>query len=77
MTKSKPSHDPVNHPSHYVAGKFEVIDIVEAYDLSFCEGNALKYLLRWRRKDGLQDLKKCAWYINRLISNEENGSKEV
>lgn len=46
------------------------MDIIEAYNLGFCEGNVLKYLLRWRRKDGLQDLKKAAWYLNRLIERE-------
>lgn len=72
MTTSdnKPTHDPVNHPTHYLAGGFEVMDIIEAYKLDFCEGNVLKYLLRWRRKDGLQDLKKAAWYLDRLIKTE-------
>lgn len=71
MTKTaKTTHDPVNHPSHYLAGGLEVMDIIDAYNLGFCEGNVLKYILRWRKKDGLQDLNKAAWYLNRLIENE-------
>lgn len=64
------AHDPVNHPSHYISGGMESIDIIEAFGLDFCEGNVIKYLLRWRRKDGLQDLKKAAWYLNRVIENQ-------
>ena len=63
-------HDPVNNPSHYKASCIEPIDIIEAYKLDFCEGNIIKYILRWRRKDGLQDLKKAAWYLNRIIDNQ-------
>jgi Protein of unknwon function (DUF3310). len=64
-------HDPVNHPSHYTYGPIEVIDLIEGFDLGYHEGNAIKYLLRWRHKDGLQDLKKARWYLDRLIQVEE------
>lgn len=59
--------DAVNHPSHYQARGVEVIDVIEAFGLGFHEGNVVKYLLRWRRKDGLQDLKKAQWYLDRFI----------
>lgn len=43
--------DMVNHPPHYTYGKMEVIDVIEAFDLDFCEGNAVKYLLRYKHKN--------------------------
>jgi hypothetical protein len=64
-------HDPVNHPSHYVKGGYEVIDVIEAYDLNYLEGNILKYLLRWRQKNGIEDLEKCKWYLSYLIEKEK------
>jgi len=63
--------DLCNHPPHYLAGRYESIKIIEAYELGFSLGNALKYLLRCGRKgskeDSIQDLKKARWYINREI----------
>lgn len=65
-------NDPVNHPSHY-AGKVECIDCIESAvsELDgfhgFCVGNAIKYLYRFSRKNGKQDLEKCKWYLERLI----------
>lgn len=73
--------DPVNHPSHY-QGKVECIDALESclegmtgFE-SFCTGNAMKYLWRWKRKGyELDDLSKAAWYIERLKKHvtERNG----
>jgi len=67
----------VNHPSHYTSGGMEVIDIIEAFDLSFCSGNAIKYILRAGSKQDyegqdqkqktIEDLKKAVWYLNRRI----------
>jgi hypothetical protein len=65
--------DPVNHPSHYTSGKVECIDAIEAATASlvgveaFCTGNAIKYLWRWKMKNGIEDLKKARWYIDRLL----------
>jgi hypothetical protein len=53
------------------------MDIIDAYDLNFAEGNGVKYLLRWRRKDGLQDLRKCAWYVNRLLKTETEKAEKA
>lgn len=61
----------VNHPDHYnqIPG-IEVIDVVK--HLSFCRGNAVKYLLRAGHKDDLlQDLKKARWYVEQEISDIE------
>ena len=61
----------VDHPSHYNQGKFEVIDVIEDWDLGFCLGNAVKYIGRAGHKGEqkeVEDLKKALWYIERRIS---------
>ena len=65
--------DMVNHPPHYFGkGGMESIDVIEAFDLGFCLGNAVKYILRHNNKGNpLEDLKKAQWYLNRAISNLE------
>lgn len=65
--------DLINSPPHYTHGPIEVIDLIELFDLDFREGNALKYLLRWRRKGGVEDLRKAIWYIERTIKAAEDG----
>lgn len=63
--------DPVNHPQHYKsAAGVEVIDVIEAFGLGFHEGNVVKYLLRWRQKGGVEDLRKARWYLDRFIEQE-------
>lgn len=63
----------VNHPPHYNAGGIECIDALEAATSglhgieAFCTANAIKYLWRWKLKNGEEDLQKAIWYINRLI----------
>ena len=63
--------DPVNHPNHYTShpSGIECIQITE--HMSFVLGNALKYIWRADLKNGLEDLKKAAWYINKEIENRE------
>lgn len=69
MTSKIDKNEMVNHPSHYQGRKFEVIDIIEDYDLDFCLGNAIKYILRCGKKDkSIQELKKAIWYLERKIS---------
>lgn len=66
--------DPVNHPPHYVFGKFEVIDVIEDWGLGFSLGNAVKYIARAGRKDPertLEDLQKARWYLEREIARLE------
>lgn len=62
-------HDPVNHPSHYTSyDGFEVIDLTE--QLNFNRGNAVKYILRAGKKEGVserEDLEKAAWYLEREL----------
>lgn len=75
--------DMVNHPAHYKAGNgMEVIDVIEAFTAELmgsdavCTGNAIKYILRWYKKNGIEDLKKARWYINRLIEMHEDKTNE-
>lgn len=71
-------HDPVNHPAHY-QGKngMEVIDVIEAFTegLNGIEatdtGNIIKYACRWKKKNGIEDLKKAVFYANHLINHLE------
>jgi len=67
-----PPKDNVNSPSHYGQGSIEAIDYIkdsltkEEY-IGYLRGNIAKYLHRWRYKNGLEDLKKARWYLERLI----------
>ena len=63
----------VDHPDYYKRGGIEAIDAIEAWELSFCLGNVVKYIARAGRKtkDGLQDLRKAAWYLDREIKRRE------
>jgi hypothetical protein len=68
--------DPVNHPSHYNAGKIEVIDVIEDWVrhapdpvVGGLQWQCLKYLSRmWLKEDPHKDAKKAQWYLNRLIN---------
>lgn len=67
----------VSHPDHYKSGKYEVIDIIDEFtkDLSgteaVCTANAIKYILRWKKKNGIQDVKKAIWYLQHMVDKEE------
>lgn len=70
--------DMVNHPKHYKAKNgMEVIDVIEAFTANLegyeatHTGNVIKYICRWKEKNGLEDLKKAQWYLDRLIKNIE------
>lgn len=63
--------DKVNHPSHYNQGTMEVIDAIEGLNLGFHTGNVLKYIARYKHKNGVEDLRKANWYLTRLIEQEE------
>lgn len=64
-------HDPINNPPHYAAGrKYETIEVIEDWDLSYRLGNSVKYISRAGRKDPaktVEDLKKARWYLDREI----------
>ena len=73
--------DNVNHPAHYETGKFECIDVmvetqgVEATQ-DFCVCNALKYVYRHKKKNGMEDLRKAIWYLNKAVELENEKKKE-
>lgn len=75
----EPNVDMVNHPSHYTQGGIECIDALKAATVSktgieaVCTANAIKYLWRYEEKNGIEDVKKARWYIDRLIKELENG----
>ena len=73
----------VSHPPHYQSETgLEVIDVIEAFtfDLKGIEatdtGNIIKYICRWKGKNGLQDLEKAMWYLTHLINHVEKLEKE-
>jgi len=68
---SQESGENVNHPKHYMAESgVEVIDALEAWGCGFNDGNVIKYVARYKKKGGVEDLKKARWYLDRLITNE-------
>ena len=56
--------------SHYKQFKHETWDVILDWGLGYLDGNAVKYLSRWRHKNGLEDLKKARHYIDKLIETE-------
>ena len=58
------------NPDYYKKGKIEVTDFIIDQQLSFIEGNIIKYVTRYKDKSGIQDLRKCRWYIDKLIETQ-------
>ncbi len=66
-------NDLVNNPKHYQGNKFEVIDIIEDFELGFRLANTVKYILRCDKKGNRkQDLEKARWYLDREIAKTDN-----
>lgn len=67
--------DNVNHPNHYTKGKVECIDAIESATVgktgidAVCVANVIKYLWRYEEKNGVEDIKKAQWYLQKLIEN--------
>lgn len=64
-------NDPIN-PNHYKQGGMESIDAIKAFMSEeafkgFLKGNCQKYLFRYEKKNGIEDLRKCQWYLERLL----------
>lgn len=70
-------HDAVEHPAHYNQGGIECIEAIKAATVgkkgieAVCTANAIKYLWRFEAKNGIEDVKKARWYIDRLIAEME------
>lgn len=66
--------DKVNHPKHYNSTSIETIDLIKGamsqYQFhGYLQGNIIKYICRYREKNGLEDLEKSRWYLNKLIED--------
>ena len=66
--ESKMDNNPVE-PSHYVDMKMSPLDYILANegDFTWCVSNVIKYVSRYKRKNGIEDLKKAQWYLNKQI----------
>ena len=74
--------DVVNHPDHYTNGSIECIDaMVAAYGkdrvAEYCVINAFKYIWRSEHKNGLEDIKKAIWYLNKHVELKESSYEEA
>lgn len=84
--KSEPTkNDPVKHPAHYTAGGVECMDAIAAALISqkdpvdaWLTGQIIKYLWRWPMKNGVEDLMKARFYLERLLAKclEQSEKKE-
>ena len=66
--------DIVNNPPHYISHPSGIQCIQITEHMSFCLGNAIKYI--WRadlKNDAIEDLEKARWYIDREIAKRKNG----
>lgn len=69
MSKDSEEIDFVNHPPHYNFGSFEVLDVIEDWNLEYHEANAIKYIARAPHKGKrIEDLEKAVFYLNRKIN---------
>ena len=67
----KEEEERVIHPKHYTTG-IEMWEYAYSQKLDFFEGNIIKYVTRWKHKNGLEDLKKAKQYLDKLIKLNEN-----
>tara|TARA_R110000765_G_scaffold16624_1_gene46493 strand:- start:542 stop:901 length:360 start_codon:yes stop_codon:yes gene_type:complete len=68
--------DCTDKPWHYNRG-IQTTDYICSWGMDFCEGNIVKYITRWKYKDGLEDLKKARWYIDKLIADIEKSQSKA
>ena len=73
--------DMVNHPPHYQSATgMEVIDVIESFTdglngiEAVCTANVIKYICRWKSKNGLEDVRKARWYLDKLIATLEKNN---
>ena len=60
---------------HYKKHTIQPIDFIEANKLSFAEGCVIKYIMRYKEKNGIEDLKKAKHYIDLIMNNYTDGEK--
>ena len=72
--EEKKKVDMVNSPAHYNEANIETIDIIQSVTgdgfETYLQGNILKYICRYKYKNGVEDLEKARWYLNRLIEQK-------
>lgn len=79
VSEKYPEHDNINHPLRYTKGDIECIDAIKAATVgktgieAVCVANVVKYLWRYEEKNGLEDVKKARWYLERLINELSEG----
>ena len=77
------ANDIVNHPKHYTYGTIECIDVIKEVtaDLigidAVCTAQIIKYIWRWKHKNGVEDLKKARWYLDYLIANNDTPTEFI
>lgn len=78
-----PCSSTVNHPNHYQSETgLEVIDVIDAFTdgldgvEAFNTGNIIKYVCRWKKKNGIEDLEKAKWYLENLIKEVKEKENE-
>jgi hypothetical protein len=64
------AEDKIHHPKHYTRG-IECWDYIVSHDMGYLEGNVIKYITRYKYKDGLDDLLKARAYLDRLITKQK------
>lgn len=74
MDKPINSNERVVHPLHYNKG-IEMWDYAHSHKLDFFEGNIVKYVTRWKHKNGIEDLKKAKQYLDKLIELESRNNQ--
>lgn len=78
VINNKNKTDVINHPDHYKSKSgLETIDVIEAFCdglngiEAVCTANIIKYICRWKKKNGLEDLRKAGWYLQKLTRHME------
>lgn len=80
-TESSNKSDMVSHPRHYTQGGIECIDALKAATVgkrgieAVCVANVIKYLWRYEEKNGIEDVRKAKWYIERLLKELEESQQ--
>ena len=71
--KQSEMDDIVNHQKHYTTGSIECSAYINACEFDYLEGNLVKYVTRYKHKNGVVDLRKAEFYLRMLIERELNG----
>ena len=76
--QNKATANDIQHGGHHYKLKaIQPWDFIVANKIGFLEGNAIKYIVRWRDKGGIEDLKKAKHYIDKLIEVEKASNQEA